>query len=78
MIRNLKNDKSIFLISLALSFVYILPFIINNNYVVDDWLRTDTGVTAWEGNGRPLSAVIMAAISMFGGGLNFFGDGVLY
>lgn len=78
MIRNLKNDKSIFLISLALSFVYILPFIINNNYVVDDWLRTDTGVTAWEGNGRPLSSVIMAAISMFGGGLNFFGDGVLY
>lgn len=51
MIRNLKNDKSIFLISLALSFVYILPFIINNNYVVDDWLRTDTGVTAGRATG---------------------------
>ncbi|TBM10106.1 hypothetical protein EYY83_18985 [Hafnia alvei] len=78
MINQLKKDKITLLVSICISFIYIIPFIVNNNYVVDDWLRADTGVTAWEGNGRPLSSIIMSSITMFGGGVKLFGDGALY
>lgn len=60
-----------------MSLIYILPFIIHENYIIDDWLRSDTGVTAWEDNARPLASVIMWLFSLSTSGFRFFGDGVL-
>lgn len=60
-----------------MSLLYILPFIIHENYIIDDWLRSDTGVTAWEDNARPLASVIMWLFSLSTSGMKVFGDGVL-
>lgn len=60
-----------------MSLIYILPFIIHENYIIDDWLRSDTGVTAWEDNARPLASVIMWLFSLSTSGMKVFGDGVL-
>ncbi len=61
-----------------LSLLFTLPFIINNNYFIDDWLRSDNGNSGWEGNGRPLASILMSSLSLFPKGNQFFGDGVLF
>jgi len=63
--------------SFLLSILFIFPFAINNNYFVDDWLRSDTGNSGWEENGRPLASFMMSAMSLFPNGKNVFGDGAL-
>ena len=65
-------------ISFMMAFIFTLPFIVNNNYFIDDWLRSDTGNSGWEGNGRPFASMLMAAASLFPRGRNFFGDGSLF
>lgn len=59
-------------------FLFTLPFIVNNNYFIDDWLRSDTGNSGWEGNGRPFASILMSAISLFPHGRHFFGDNALF
>ena len=65
-------------ISFIMAFIFTLPFIVNNNYFIDDWLRSDTGNSGWEGNGRPFASMLMSAASLFPRGRNFFGDGSLF
>lgn len=62
----------------VVSFLFTLPFIVNNNYFIDDWLRSDTGNSGWEGNGRPLASAIMSALSLFPHGRHVFGDNALF
>lgn len=72
-----KQDRWLLIICLALSIVYLVPFALGGAYSVDDWLRSDTGNSGWEGNGRPAASIIMAVISLLPNGLSFFGDNVL-
>lgn len=65
-------------ISFMMATLFTLPFIVNNNYFIDDWLRSDTGNTGWEGNGRPFASIMMSAVSLFPRGRSFFGDGSLF
>lgn len=60
------------------SLLFTLPFIVNNNYFIDDWLRSDTGNSGWEGNGRPFASLLMSALSLFPHGRHFFGDNALF
>ncbi|HAS0821294.1 TPA: hypothetical protein I3317_001051 [Enterobacter cloacae subsp. cloacae] len=73
---NVKTDRWELSIAFALSVVFVIPFAIHNVYFVDDWLRADLGTTSWEGNGRPLSSIIMSILSL--SPLKYFGDGVLF
>ena len=72
-----KQDRWLLIICLALSIVYLVPFALGGAYSVDDWLRSDTGNSGWEGNGRPAASIIMAVMSLLPNGLSFFGDNVL-
>lgn len=65
-------------ISFIMAFLFTLPFIVNNNYFIDDWLRSDTGNSGWEGNGRPFASILMSIVSLFPRGRIFFGDGSLF
>ncbi|HDV8251412.1 TPA: glucosyltransferase domain-containing protein [Enterobacter hormaechei] len=77
LISNVKQDRWLLIICLSLSIVYLVPFALGGAYSVDDWLRSDTGNSGWEGNGRPAASIIMAVMSLLPNGLSFFGDNVL-
>lgn len=66
-----KQDRWLLIICLALSIVYLVPFALGGAYSVDDWLRSDTGNSGWEGNGRPAASIIMAVMSLLPNGLSF-------
>lgn len=73
----LRKDRWLLITCLTLSVVYLVPFAMGGAYSVDDWLRSDTGNSGWEGNGRPAASIIMAVMSLLPNGLSFFGDNVL-
>lgn len=73
----LRKDRWLLITCLTLSVVYLIPFALGGAYSVDDWLRSDTGNSGWEGNGRPAASIIMAVMSLLPNGLSFFGDNVL-
>ncbi|WP_145338986.1 glucosyltransferase domain-containing protein [Pantoea sp. PSNIH1] len=75
MMNEIKNDRWPIVIALAIAMAFVMPFSIHNIDFVDDWIRVDTGNTGWEGNGRPVSSIVMALLSLSLS--NFFGDGVL-
>ncbi|MGM8711164.1 glucosyltransferase domain-containing protein [Enterobacter hormaechei subsp. steigerwaltii] len=74
---SLLKDRWLLITCLALSVIYLIPFALGGAYSVDDWLRSDTGNSGWEGNGRPAASIIMAIVSLLPNGLSFFGDNVL-
>lgn len=74
---SLRKDRWLLITCLTLSVMYLIPFALGGAYSVDDWLRSDTGNSGWEGNGRPAASIIMAVISLLPNGLSFFGDNVL-
>ncbi|HBC1297527.1 TPA: glucosyltransferase domain-containing protein [Escherichia coli] len=77
LIKIINRDRFIVLSAFICCVIFAFPFMLHGVYFVDDWMRSDIGRTSWEQNGRPLSAVIMSLLSMSGGDLRFFGDGVV-
>lgn len=61
----MKKNKSIFYGLLILTLVYVLPIIIVNRYYNDDLSRSLYGYTGWNGDGRPLTELIL---KLLGGG----------
>ncbi|WP_313355459.1 glucosyltransferase domain-containing protein [Kosakonia cowanii] len=74
MLNNIKQDRYVLLVSFIFLFLFSLPFAIHGNYFVDDWLRSESGASGWEANGRPLASTIMALLSL---SENYFGAGVV-
>ena len=74
---SLRKDRWLLITCLTFSVMYLIPFALGGAYSVDDWLRSDTGNSGWEGNGRPAASIIMAVMSLLPNGLSFFGDKVL-
>lgn len=74
MLNKIKNDRYILLFSFIFLCLFSLPFAIHGNYFVDDWLRSESGASGWEANGRPLASIIMALLSLSD---NYFGVGVV-
>lgn len=58
------GNKNKFWICFAIHFLYTLPIMIANRPYQDDVTRTIKGLTGWNGDGRPLTELI---IEMFGG-----------
>jgi hypothetical protein len=58
------DEKSTFIISLSLYTFVLLPILIADRYNLDDWDRSLLGYVNWGRNGRPLTDVVMAALSM--------------
>lgn len=74
---SIRKDRWLLATCMALSLIYLIPFAIGGAYSIDDWLRSDTGNSGWEGNGRPVASIIMAVLSLLPSGLSFFGDNVI-
>ena len=61
----LKNEeKRIFIISLCLYALVLLPILIADRFKVDDWGRSVTGYLNWGLDGRPLTDLIVSALDL--------------
>jgi hypothetical protein len=58
------DEKRTFIISLFLYTLVLLPILIADRYNLDDWDRSVLGYVNWGRNGRPLTDVVMGALSM--------------
>ncbi len=58
------DEKSIFIISLILYALVLLPILIADRYNVDDWGRSVLGYLHWERNGRPLTDLIIRTLDL--------------
>lgn len=57
-----KSERETFFICYLLFFLYVLPIILANIYYIDDLNHVGTGQTAWYGDGRPFSNVLMGIL----------------
>lgn len=60
---NFNVNKNVFMITLSMLFLYVLPIMGSGRYYIDDIGRALDGYTDWGYNGRPLVDIIMSAIS---------------
>lgn len=58
-----KEYKTLFLGLTCMFGLYVLPIIIANRYYCDDNARSLTGLTGWNGDGRPLTESLMKLLS---------------
>jgi Glucosyl transferase GtrII len=58
------EEKRIFIISLCLYTLVLLPILIADRFNVDDWGRSVTGYLNWGLDGRPLTDVIVRALDL--------------
>ncbi len=71
-----KNDIKVIGVSFAISIIYLIPMFMANGYTNDDYMRSFSGVSGWEENGRPLSSIMMSILGLMSGGV-FFGKNAL-
>ncbi|HEY2395997.1 MAG TPA: glucosyltransferase domain-containing protein [Rudaea sp.] len=60
-----RDERSIFLILLGLSFVVLLPILRANRYYNDDLSRALIGRQGWDATGRPLTNLLMRALQCY-------------
>lgn len=58
-----RNYRLFFIGVLIMYLIYIIPIIIANRYYNDDLARSLTGLTGWNGDGRPLTELLMKLLS---------------
>ena len=61
-----RKDLRIFLLSLILYSLVLLPILLANRYHLEDISRLIGGVYGWVGEGRPLTAFLMMFLNLFG------------
>lgn len=60
---NFKINKNVFITTLSMLLLYVLPIMGSNRYYIDDIGRALDGYTDWGYNGRPLVDILMSALS---------------
>jgi hypothetical protein len=61
----LRNDRSVFLILIALYVVILFPILRANRYYNDDLKRALIGRTGWDSTGRPLTTLLMKLLQCY-------------
>jgi hypothetical protein len=61
-----RKDLQIFLFSLILYGLVLLPILLADRYHLEDISRLIRGVYGWVGEGRPLTAFVMMVLNLFG------------
>jgi hypothetical protein len=61
-----RKDLQIFLLSLILYGLVLLPILLADRYHLEDISRLIGGVYGWVGEGRPLTAFLMMVLNLFG------------